>query len=105
LTYSPHLLNRIKVVISGQGIMDLANSSLVFKYDPIVTGGSSPDLEADNIAKVPIFAFDIASLFEVESFQINTTSLLTGSSRSDLFGQMMRVFSGRDQKKNNWTAG
>lgn len=105
LTYSPNGLNRIKVVLAGQGVIDLANSSLVFKYDPIITGGSAPDLLADNVAKLGIFGYDIASLFEIEQFQINTTSLSTGSSRSDLFNQMMRIFSGRDQKKNNWTAG
>ena len=94
------------MVLAGQGVIDLANSALVFKYDPVVTGsGSSPDFVGDNIAKLGIYGFDIGSLFEIEQFQINTTSLLTGSSRSDLFNQMMRIFSGRDQKKNNWTAG
>ena len=68
LTYSPSSLNRIKVTISGQGVIDLANSSLVFKYDPIITGGSAPDLVVDNTAKVGIFAYDIASLLEVEQF-------------------------------------
>lgn len=49
-------------------MIDLANSSLVFKYDPIITGGSAPDLVVDNTAKVGIFAYDIASLLEVEQF-------------------------------------
>lgn len=66
-------------------MIDLANSSLVFKYDPVISGSTAPDLVADNVAKLGIYGFDVGSLFEIEQFQINTTSLLTGSSRSDLF--------------------
>ena len=86
-------------------MIDLANSSLVFKYDPIVGGTLPNDSPLDNTAKLPIFGFDITSLFEVENFQVNTTSLMTGSSRQDLFNHIMRIFEGRDQKKNNWTEG
>jgi hypothetical protein len=60
--------------------MDLKNSSLVFRYQP--TGLT---------ARAPLYATDITSLFEVESFQINTSSLVTGSSRSDLFNSIMRL--------------
>jgi len=95
LEYRPDGVNRIKIVISGQGVMDLKNSAIAFRYRPIITG-------AGYEARVPIFGSDASGLFEVENFQINTTSAITGSSRSDIFNQMMKIFQGRDQKKNNW---
>jgi hypothetical protein len=36
LEYRPDGVNRIKVVISGQGVMDLKNSSLAFRYRPVI---------------------------------------------------------------------
>lgn len=75
---------RIKINISGQGVMNLAKSALVFRYKPTAS-------TAEVLGKAPIYASDITQLFEVEQFQINSTSVVTGSSKTYLFNSIMRV--------------
>jgi hypothetical protein len=94
LTYKTDANPRIKIVLSGPTVINLAKSALVFRLK--FTG-----LEA----RAPIFAGDVSSIFEVEQLMIGTSSLSTGSSQNYLFNQILKQMQGKNEKANGWIMG